>query len=221
MNSATAPCRKGTPAGFSTDCSCSNTLSPETRFCKSSTIPTALTLDAALSRSRLPSGLSWPWASSPNCPSARSSRRLAVSTPMRIPPTAPRCAAPANVWGRRHCVCSFGNRQAKGTHIGTQNGPTWVQRYTTRGQSVGLAAPLWSCSRGALLLRFLRRAKRSRALRGRNSTRDSPADGAPMVHLPDGPRPPWWAGGLFSSPHWTPEFMPPKIPGVWGLAPRW
>ena len=30
-----------------------------------------------------------------------------------------------------------GNRQAKGTHIGKQNGPTWGQMYTARGQSVG------------------------------------------------------------------------------------
>ena len=30
-----------------------------------------------------------------------------------------------------------GNRQAKGTHIGKQKGPTWVQMYTARSQSVG------------------------------------------------------------------------------------
>ena len=30
-----------------------------------------------------------------------------------------------------------GDRQAKGTHIGKQKGPTWGQMYTGRGQSVG------------------------------------------------------------------------------------
>jgi hypothetical protein len=37
--------------------------------------------------------------------------------------------------GKTMTAC--GNRQPKGTHIGKQNGPTWVQMYTARDQSVG------------------------------------------------------------------------------------
>ena len=52
--------------------------------------------------------------------------------------------------------------------------------------------------------------KRSQALRGRNLTRDSQADGAPMVHqAPGRSRGP---GSLFVTTR-TPEPMPQKIPG--------
>ena len=52
-----------------------------------------------------------------------------------------------------------------------------------------------------------RRAKRSQALRGRNLTRDNPADGAskPPAPLPN-------RSGAFSVPLGTPESMPQKIP---------
>ena len=36
-----------------------------------------------------------------------------------------------------------GYRRPKRTHLGTENGPTWVQSYTARGQSIGhRCAPL-------------------------------------------------------------------------------
>ena len=78
---------------------------------------------------------------------------------------------------------------------------------------------LCSCSCCFVLLRFAGQVKRSRALRGRNPTRDSLADGAPMVHLLPAPVHPRGRGPAFL-PHWTPEFMPLKIPGVWGQSPQ-
>ena len=33
-------------------------------------------------------------------------------------------------------VSTNGNRRAKGTHIGMQNGPTWVQKFTCLGWSL-------------------------------------------------------------------------------------
>src|SRR4051794_31380531 len=53
-------------------------------------------------------------------------------------------------------------------------------------------------------------AKRRRALRARNPTRDSLADGAPMAFQAEA-RPHSWPGFCFSH-HWTPEFMPCKTP---------
>src|SRR5271167_2070676 len=58
--------------------------------------------------------------------------------------------------------------------------------------------------------------KRRRALRGRNSTRDTQPDGAPTVHQPlAGPT---CQGCFFRCPRWTPE---PCLenPGAWGKAP--
>jgi hypothetical protein len=41
---------------------------------------------------------------------------------------------------------SLGNRQAKGTHIGEQKGPTWVQGFTTKSGLPCLLLGRCSCS---------------------------------------------------------------------------
>lgn len=43
-------------------------------------------------------------------------------------------------------VLKAGNRRAKQTHIGEQNGPTWVQGYTSRNERPLLVACRCSCS---------------------------------------------------------------------------
>jgi hypothetical protein len=91
--------------------------------------------------------------------------------------------------------------------IGAQNGPTSARKTYPPGfnrtlreaSPLATAALLCSCSCRNVLLRFARQVKRSRALRGRNPTRDSLTDGVPMVHL-YGPRPPAWSGACFPPP---------------------
>jgi Ca2+-binding EF-hand superfamily protein len=63
-----------------------------------------------------------------------------------------------------------GNRQAKGTHLGKQTGPTGVQGSTCRGCPVGAGSRPCSCSLGAFLLLSGRRVKRRRALLASNPT---------------------------------------------------
>ena len=77
----------------------------------------------------------------------------------------------------------LGNRRVKGAHIGAKKGPTGVHGFTGCGWSFEQARKLWSCSSTAFGLPWRRRVKRSRALRGRNPTRDNLADGAPMALL--------------------------------------
>src|SRR4051794_35035031 len=80
--------------------------------------------------------------------------------------------------------------------IGAQKGPTSARKTDPpgfRGTPAGTGRrdpplALWSGSWRASGVRSGRRVKRSLALRGRNPTRDSPADGAPKA-------PPAHAGG--------------------------
>ena len=111
---------------------------------------------------------------------------------------------------------TFGNRQAKGAHIGEQTGPTRVQGYTGRGGRCRPGPGPCSCSMQACSLPSGRRVKRSRALRGRNPTRDSPADGVPMARGPLAPR--WWARA--PPPPSDTRAHASKIPGVWGRRPQ-
>src|SRR5262245_59301732 len=94
-----------------------------------------------------------------------------------------------------------GNRQPKGTHIGKQNGPTWGQMYTARGQSVGhrCAGPLLSLGRGLVTVGPPSETEAGSA--GTQPARDSSADGVPPGASQDGPRPRRWSGGLFSPRH--------------------
>jgi hypothetical protein len=64
----------------------------------------------------------------------------------------------------------YGNRQAKGTHLGKQTGPTGVQGSTCRGCPVGAGSRPCSCPLGAFLLLSGRRVKRRRALLASNPT---------------------------------------------------
>jgi hypothetical protein len=81
------------------------------------------------------------------------------------------------------------------------------------------ATLFWSCSYGAVLLRFVRRVKRSRALRRRNPTRDSPADGAPMVHLFEAHTLPQLLGTAFLPPIGHRSLCLRKSRGSGGRAP--
>src|SRR5271170_707478 len=56
-----------------------------------------------------------------------------------------------------------GYEHPKGTHLGKQNGPTWGQMYTARGQSVG--------QRDLTLLLFLARGLATVCSAGRNESR--------------------------------------------------
>jgi hypothetical protein len=97
-------------------------------------------------------------------------------------------AAPTGSYGS-----PSGNGRAKRTHMGAQNGPTSVLEFTSLGRCFTTVSLPCSCSRGTFSLPSGRRVKRSRALRGRNPTRDSSADGAPRA-LQGRPRPRWWTG---------------------------
>src|SRR5438034_5547029 len=93
-----------------------------------------------------------------------------------------------------------GDRHAKGTHIGTQKGPTWGQMYTARGQSVGhrYAGLLLFLGRGLVTVGLPSETEAGSA--GTQPARDNSADGVPPGASQDGPRPRRWSGGLFSSP---------------------
>src|SRR5580692_6870266 len=113
-----------------------------------------------------------------------------------------------------------GNVRRKRSHFSVENGPTPAIRFGARRPRqdsrvrwlrlgiLDLLQPC-SCSSTAYGLRCRRRMKRSQALRGRNRTRDNPADGAPMA-LQMAPPIASAVGGVFRC-HWTPVAMPKKI----------
>ena len=112
-----------------------------------------------------------------------------------------------------------GNRQAKGTHIGKQKGPTWGQMYTARGQSVGhrCATLLLFLDGGLATVCPLSETEAGSA--GTQPARDSSADGAPRVHLA-GPRPRRWPGGLLLPPLDTRVHTSENPGGFGGRAPK-
>jgi hypothetical protein len=84
-------------------------------------------------------------------------------------------------------LLTVGYRHAKGTHIGTENGPTGVQGYTARGQSIGrrrcsLLLILFCC-----LATVCPPSETEAGSAGTQPARDSSADGAPRVHLSAAP----------------------------------
>ena len=124
-----------------------------------------------------------------------------------------------------HGGCN-GKQQDHELVIGKQKGPTSASKRDPpgfkgilRGASpLAAAALVCSCSPIVVLLPFARRVKRSRALRGRNPTRDSSADGAPMgASL--GPRPTLVAGGLLSSHPSDTRVHASENPGGLGAEP--
>jgi hypothetical protein len=87
-------------------------------------------------------------------------------------------------WGPISLAGCAGNRRPIGTRIGEQTGLTWVQGFTSYSRPSVPALGRCSCSFSDCSLLSRLRVKRSRALRGRNPTRDNPADGVPMALVP-------------------------------------